>query len=85
MREDVRYRYSDAVHLHVQFRPLLVFSLSTQSVFFRRRTELVSLKFRVRHQLVNLVSLQTFKSPLLSVSLDVEVVVYTTRPVGKYG
>jgi len=39
----------------------------------------------VRHQLVNLTSLQTFKSPFLSVCLDVEVVVYTTRPVGKYG
>ena len=39
----------------------------------------------VRHQLVNVSSLQTFKSSLLSVYLDVKVVVYTTRPVGKYG
>ena len=39
----------------------------------------------VRHQLVNLTSLQTFKPPFLSVCLDVELVVYSTRPVGKYG
>ena len=35
----------------------------------------------VRHQLVNLASLQTFKSPFPSVCVDVEVVVYTSRPV----
>ena len=39
----------------------------------------------VRHHLVKLASLQTFKSYFLSVCLDVKVVVYTTRPVGKYG
>ena len=37
-----------------------------------------------RHQLVNLAPLQTFKSPLLSVCLLVEVVVYTTRLISKY-
>ena len=38
----------------------------------------------VRHQLINLASLQSIKSSLLSVCLDVEVVVYTTKLVGKY-
>ena len=27
MRTDARYRYLDAVHLHLKFEPLLVFSL----------------------------------------------------------
>ena len=39
----------------------------------------------VRHQLLNLTSVQIIKSSLLSVCLDVEVAIYSTKPAIKYG